>query len=233
MSLRFRIAFSGACAVLAVLLCLGYADGVRAEAEQMRSDAIARFGGEVTQVVVASGALEPGEVVGERDVALRDWVSQLVPEGALTRLEDVVGREVTVPVGRNAPVSELAFREEGASLDIPEGSVAVSIPVTDKLGVSRNVRQGARVAAYRIGADGTQLICPDAQVLSAPAQSAPLASGVQLTFAVPAQSAADVLAASASGDLRMVLPADGVDLVGTSEEPTAPAPLPPAENVKE
>ncbi len=234
MSLRFRVVFATACALLIALLCVGYADSVKAEAEQVRSEAIARFGGEVARVVVTNVALEPGEVVSEKDVALREWVSQLVPEGALTSVDDVVGREVTVPVSKNAPVCELAFRDDGALLDVPAGHVALSIPVTDRLGVSRTVSQGARAIAYRIDNAQTTQISGDVQVLSSPSGATGVVSGVQLTIAVPSNDVSGVLAASAAGSLRLVLPAEDVDASKTGESQTAaPAPLDAAEKSEE
>ena len=98
MSRRFRLVLAGAFALLGVVSCLAYADSVRAEAQRVRSDALARFGGEVAHLVVAEHALEAGDVVSESTVSVREWVADLAPEGALTSPDDVLGREVSVPV---------------------------------------------------------------------------------------------------------------------------------------
>ena len=106
MTLRFRLIFATACAVLAIMLGAAYSDKVKADVERQRSDAIARYGGEVVGVVVTKDGLRPGDVVEASDVGMRDWVAELVPEGALTGLNDVVGREVTCPVARNSIMTQ-------------------------------------------------------------------------------------------------------------------------------
>jgi pilus assembly protein CpaB len=210
-SLRFRLVFAGSCAVLVLLAFVAYGNSVRAEAEKVRSEAIARYGGEVVSLVVTNSALEPGDVVGEKDVSVRDWVSDLAPQGAITSLDDVIGREVTVPVGKNAPVTKLAFRDSAHLADVPSGHVAVSVPVTDKLGVSRGVPQGSRLLAYKVSDEGSTLVCDDIVVLSAPAKASSIGSSAQLTLAVASKQVAAVLDASGKGDLRLVMPADDVD----------------------
>ena len=52
MSRRFRFVLSGACALLAVLCCIVYGNQIKAEAEQSRAEVIARYGGDVVNLVV-------------------------------------------------------------------------------------------------------------------------------------------------------------------------------------
>ncbi|MBP3884684.1 MAG: hypothetical protein J6D54_07090 [Olsenella sp.] len=209
MSLRFRVVFATACAALVALLFVVYADHVRAEADQVRKDAIARYGGEVVSLVVAEKGLEPGDVVSSTDVRMRDWVADLAPEGAITSLDSVVGKEVTVPVAPNSPVSELAFRSDSEAIDVPSGRVAVSVPITDKLGLSRGVRQGVTVAAYEVLDSGSSLIAEGITVLTSPqTRSSGIGTQGQVTLAVSPDSVTRVLSANAAGSLRLVMPAD-------------------------
>ena len=233
MSTRFRIVLSLAFAALGVLSCLAYAETVRQEAERVRSDAIERFGGEVAQLVVATQQLEAGEVITERNVRKRDWVSDLAPSGAIVSLDDAIGREVRVPVAEGAPLTELNFRDESALSEVPSGHVAVSVPVTDKLGISRGVTRGARVSAYAVSGDGPRLIASDIEVLSELASTTGIVASQQITIAVLPQDVSEVLGASAVGDLRLVIPADDVEVADeTTEEPAeseAPAEMSPEE----
>lgn len=229
MSTRFRIVLSAAFAVLGVLSCLAYAETVRQEAERVRSDAIERFGGEVAQLVVATKTLEAGEVVTERNVQVRDWASDLAPAGALVSLDDVIGREVRVPVAEGAPLTELTFRDESALSEVPSGHVAVSVPVTDKLGISRGVTRGAKVSAYAVSGDGPRLIATDVEVLSELASSTGIVASQQITIAVLPSDVSEVLGASASGDLRLVIPADDVEIAEEGAESEAPAEMTPEE----
>ncbi len=224
MSTRFRIVLSAAFALLGVVSCLAYANAVRNEAERVRSDAIARFGGEVARLVVAEQALEVGDVITERNVRVRDWVTDLAPAGALVSLEDALGREVRVPVAEGAPLTELNFRDEATLAEVPAGHVAVSVPVTDKLGISRGVTRGAHVSAYAVSQESTRLIANDIEVLSEVGSSSGIVASQQVTIAVLPDDVAEVLGASATGDLRLVMPANDVQ----SSEPEAP-PGPPEE----
>lgn len=228
MSTRFRIVLSAAFALLGVVSCLAYAETVRQEAERVRSDAIERFGGEVAQLVVATQTLEAGEVITERNVRVRDWVSDLAPAGALVSLDDAIGREVRVPVAEGAPLTELNFRDESALSEVPSGHVAVSVPVTDKLGISRGVTRGAHVSAYAVSGDGPRLIASDIEVLSELASSTGIVASQQITIAVLPDDVSEVLGASTSGDLRLVMPADDVE-VTTEVSDEAAGSEPPTE----
>ena len=213
MSLRFRVALSVACAVLAGMLFAAYAGQVRAEAERERSEAIARYGGEVVGIVVATRGIEAGETISAADVAERDWVADLVPEGAATSLDDVVGRGVTVPVAKGAPVCALNFREGERALEVPEGMVAVGVPLSDRIGVPPDVAPGSRLIAYATDDDGTALVSSDVTVTGVP-DATSSGMGASLTLAVPPDSVPAVLSASAEGTLRLVVPADDVEDAG-------------------
>ena len=221
MSTRFRIVLSAAFALLGVVSCLAYAETVRQEAERVRSDAIERFGGEVAQLVVATQTLEAGEVITERNVRVRDWVSDLAPVGVLVSLDDAIGREVRVPIAEGAPLTELNFRDESALSEVPSGHVAVSVPVTDKLGISRGVTRGAHVSAYAVSGEGPRLIASDIEVLSELASSTGIVASQQITIAVLPDDVSEVLGASASGDLRLVIPADDVEVTSEAGDEAA------------
>lgn len=210
MSRRKRIAISLVCALLVMLVCGLYASHVQDEANRERSQVLRRYGGEVVALAVARRALEAGEVVGSADVDACDWISSLAPEGALTSVDDVVGREVSVPIAANMPFSELNFRDTSYLSDIPAGHVAVSVPVTDKLGMGAGVAQGSHAVAYGVAENDVKLVAGDLIVLSSPGSGGSGFSRGALVVAVPAQSVPAVLMASANGELRLVIPADDV-----------------------
>lgn len=229
MSTRFRVVLSAACALLGVMSCLAYASSVRDEAQRVRSDVLERFGGELTQLVVADQTIEAGEVITERNVRVRDWVSDLAPVDAVMSLDEVLGKEVRVPVAKGVPITSLAFREESEVSEVPSGRVAVSVPVTDKLGLSRGVTRGAKVSAYAVSSDGPYLLAADIEVLSELAASTGMAATQQITIAVLPENVADVLGASASGELRLVIPANDVETPEPAQEAEAPAEVVPEE----
>lgn len=232
MSTRFRVLFSSACAVLSVLVCLNYASYVQGKADRERAETLARYGGEVVTLVVSATALEPGDVANGMNVTTREWLADLAPEGALTDLNDVIGREVGNAAPRGVPLTEVTFRDSSTMGEIPEGRVAVTVPVTDKLGVAHDVTQGATLTAYEITSEGARLISGSMTVLAAPASTA-LGSSGQLTVAVLPEDVPEILSASASSDLRLVMPGSGVLDEEDGEDPAAPVEVKEEEGERE
>lgn len=229
MSVRFRVVLSGACALLAALLCLACAQNARDEAERVRSEALERYGGETVSLVVANDGLEAGDVVGASNVSARDWLSDLAPEEAVTSLDDVVGMTVTVPVAAGAPLTALNFREEAPMAEIPAGQVAVSVPISDKLGLSGGVGAGTRVIGYRVDDGASALISSDMTVLSTPVADGQVMRSGTVSVAVPPEEVSAVLSASAAGELRLVQPAGDVGEVG-EDDVAAPEEVPATES---
>ncbi len=206
---RLRLAVSMLCALVVGAVCLAYTAHVRDEAERTRTEAMRRYGGEVISLVVATRTIEAGEVLTMTDIESRDWLSSLAPVGAQTSVDDVVGREVSVPVCSGAPLTELNFRDPDEMAEVPAGHVAVSVPVTEKLGVATGIAVGTHVVVYRATEDVVKLIGGDATVLAVPSGASSMGRG-SLTIAVTAKDVPEVLAASATGDLRLVVPAADV-----------------------
>lgn len=215
MSLRFRVFFAGACATLAVLLCVLCARYAREDAERVRNEALERYGGETVSLVVAQEGLEAGDVVSSSNVTVRDWLSDLAPQDAVTSVDEVIGMSVTVPVAGGSPLTALNFREDTPMAEVPSGCVAVSVPVTERLGLAGNAAAGARVVAYRAREDSSELIADDITVLAAPASDRQSVRTGTLTLAVRPDDVSAVLSASDAGDLRVVIPADDVGDMGS------------------
>jgi pilus assembly protein CpaB len=101
-----------------------------------------------TKLILAARDLEPGALIRDVDLRLGDW-SGSVPEGALQKKEDIVGRGVISPIFNNEPVveSRLAPKGGGAGLAalIPKGMRAVAIRVNEIAGVAGFVVPGMRV----------------------------------------------------------------------------------------
>ena len=225
MGTRLRLVLALLCARAAGGAFVAYADGVRTEADRVRSEALARYGGEVVELAVATRTLEVGTDVGAGDVEMREWLADLAPEGAITSLDDVLGAEVTVPAAKGSAVTGLNFRGAASSADVPAGRVAVTIPVTDKLGIPREVAAGARVVGYRVGEGGSSLVAAEMVVISASVGQG--MTGTQsVTVAALPDDVTALLAASSSGELRLVMPAEDVDAIpdGTAEQ--APSSVP-------
>lgn len=211
---RVKFVLSAACGTLATLLALGHADAVRAQAESERSEMLERYGGEVTSLVVAREGLSQGDVVSESDVEVREWLAALAPEGAMTGLDDVVGKRLTSAVASGSPLSEVDFAGGAGALQVPEGRVAVTVRLSEKTGVAADIAAGTRLLAYGVEDGVPQLISSDALVLGREGEhgeTGAASSSRELTVAVAPEAVMQVLAASASGGLRLVVPAEDIE----------------------
>ena len=101
-----------------------------------------------TKIVLAAKNLDVGIVLKEEDVQLADWPG-LVPQGASTRVQDLVGRGVTTAMFAKEPVIDGRLAPKGAggglAAMIPPGMRAVAVRVNEVIGASGFVVTGMRV----------------------------------------------------------------------------------------
>jgi len=101
-----------------------------------------------TQVVLAAHNLEVGTVLKEEDVKLTAWPGT-VPQGAVIKAADVVGRGVISPMYAQEPLVESRLAPKGAggglASMIPPGMRAVAVRVNEVVGVAGFVVPGMRV----------------------------------------------------------------------------------------
>ena len=220
MSLKFRVVFSIACAVLVGVLFLSYAQSIKAQAQATRSEILSKYGGEIVHVAVATNTIEAGKTIDSSDVQMRDWVAELVPQGAITDVDSIIGKTITVPICAGAPLSEFNFREAGSGIEVPKGMVALSIPLTDKIGLSAATLPGTSVAAYAIHDSDTSLISANVLILAVGSKQQSQSSS--LTLAVPVADVEKILSISATGQQRLVVPANDVSALPGKKNQPAP-----------
>ena len=140
MKQRLIIVFIFALAVSAVASVLLY----RVIASQMTAKAAKP----PDQVLVAAHNLAIGDLIKDGDVKVADW-GGAIPQGALLKAEDAVGRGVVEPVYEGEPIleSRVAAKGAGAGLAaiIPPGMRAVAVRVNDIAGVAGFVTPGMHV----------------------------------------------------------------------------------------
>src|SRR6185312_112589 len=99
-------------------------------------------------ILVASKNLGLGSVIGDTDLRVAAWPG-LVPEGAIVKLADAIGRGIAAPIYANEPITEsrLGARGSGGGLaaTIPQGMRAVAIRVNEIVGVAGFVVAGTHV----------------------------------------------------------------------------------------
>jgi pilus assembly protein CpaB len=100
-------------------------------------------------VVVAAADLQLGTELKKEDLQVVGFPAGKAPEGTFSKVTDVIGRGLIVPVVKNEPLlaGKLASKEAGSGLPpvIPEGMRAVSVRVNEVVGVAGYVLPGNRV----------------------------------------------------------------------------------------
>ncbi|HOL73378.1 MAG TPA: Flp pilus assembly protein CpaB [Bryobacteraceae bacterium] len=101
-----------------------------------------------TEITVAARDLPVGTLIRETDLSTAQW-SGSVPQLAVTKKEDLVGRGVVSPIYQGEPILETRLAPKGAgaglAATIPPGMRAVAIRVNEIIGVAGFVVPGMRV----------------------------------------------------------------------------------------
>lgn len=217
MNKRFRLIMACACAFLALLSALAYGNAVKAEAQAEKTEAMARYGGEVTKVVVATATLEPGDSVNASKAEEKEWLAELVPEGAFGSLQELEGKTIGTPVAKGSPLCSVNIRGNDDGMEVPSGKVAIAVPLNERLGITSSVEIGSNLAAYKVSEGRTYLISSNVVVISVPTTTSSTNKGA-ITIAVPLPEVADIMSAASDSTLRLVRPADDLSSEDTASE---------------
>lgn len=217
-----RLAISVASGILAFALASWYGASIRAEAARERQELLAAYGGDVVSVCVATRDVDAGELIDEGDIELTEWVAGLLPADSATSIDEVVGKRATSNIPARAVLCPAYFQERGGTLEVPEGMVAVSVPVDSAHAVGGTLACGDTVDVYLAGTGIADRVCR-AQVI---ATSADETGGTSadlswVTVAVAPDCVSELLAATAKGSVSLVVP--GSDVEGLDEEASSDA----------
>ena len=210
------IAFGVICATCVAL----YLASVNGEAERVRAEALERYGGDQVEVCVAARDIAPGETIDASAVEMRLWVSDLLPEGAATSIDEVVGSQPTSSILAGEVVSTRRFGERSALVDVPAGLTAVSVPARDVQAVGGAVAPGSLVDVYATGGASTALIGDGVLVLATSASAASDEAGGEVTWitvAIEPEAVQEFVAAAQTMELYFALPGESGQ-VGAGEE---------------
>jgi pilus assembly protein CpaB len=131
-----------------------------------------------SKLILAARVLEPGTLIKDADLRVGEWTGA-VPQGALQRKEDIIGRGVISPIFSDEPLvdTRLAPKGGGAGLAalIPMGMRAVAVRVNEIADVAGFAVPGMHVDVLISGSPPgaaalggvTKTILQDVQVLSA------------------------------------------------------------------
>ena len=210
MTKKIRILISVLSALLASFCFFAYVQSVRAEAEKSRAEAIQKYGGELTSILVATKQIEPGETLSSSNTQVKSWISDLIPEGAITNPESVMGRTVSSVIGVGMPVVSLHLRSVASQITILENLIGLTISHGEKYGLAERLSAGTKLAAYEVTDSLITCIASDISVLSDDTEGT-LYTSSSVTLGLTPEQVPAVLSAYARGTLRFTLPGSKIN----------------------
>lgn len=228
-----------------VLAFVGYRVSRQYAEGSERAQAQARKAEEEPKIlaVVAVKPLGAYKKIGKDDVVLAEIT--VAPRDYYTSLEDVVGKEPLVDVDQGAPVTKRYFAEGNVlAKSVPAGFKAVSVEVSDVIGVGGFVRPGdiVDVLLYLRGSgdvENTQarILLKDTRVLAYQELLVDRPQGLKdeektdrarkqrtAVLAVPESDTTRLMLGASMGELRLAL--HGMQTPAGSGASAAPAPTP-------
>lgn len=203
------------CAVLAVVAVFGYTATVSSEAATKRQAAIERYGGEQTQVVVASEDIGAGVELGAANTKTATWLVDLLPQADVAQeSSQVEGLVAETDIKEGEPIVMGRIGDGSARISVPKGLEAVSVASDDVLAVGGSVQAGSFVNVYvetekgRIVSLGKRILVLET---SAVVEEEDAKAITWVTLAVTPESVADLLSASCKGTIHLVLPGGQAD----------------------
>lgn len=209
MKRRTTTAAGIACGAVCAVCVLVFTQGVRAEADAARSEALARYGGEQIEVCVATRDIAAGEAVDASCMETRLWVADLLPAEAVRSTEEVSGKTASSAILAGEVLSMRRFQGVEGRVEVPKGLAAVSVPAKDVQAVGGAVRAGEKVDMYATGGTSTDLLASDVLVLATSASTDDAASDAQVswvTVAVEPDRVQEVVSAAQRTELYFALP---------------------------
>lgn len=218
---RAHLAIGAVCGVMCVAGILSYAADLRADIEQERSEALARYGGEQVEIVVATDDIAVGDMLDSTNSEKRLWLSELVPDGAVSDLADVSALPATSPIYAGEVVVEQRFDEhESVALQVPDGKCAVSVPAKSVSAVGGSLAPGSRVDVYSASGTSTDLLASRVLVLSTSStsqeESERKSDVTWVVLAVDPEMVEELIAASQKSELYFSLPSEDAQNAASS-----------------
>ena len=213
------------CGAVCALCVFAFMGTVQGEANAARAEALARYGGEQIDVCVATRDIAAGERVDASAVETKLWVADLLPEGALSDSNEIIGRTAASSILKGEVLSSKRFEQSHDILDVPAGKVALSVPAKTVQAVGGAVRPGMHVDIYATGDTAATAMAEDVLVLATSSSEGGsiMSDAAWITVALDPEQVQEMVTASSRYDLYFVLPADENE---TAAE--APAEVPPA-----
>lgn len=212
-SLAIGIACGIGCAICVGAYILQVEQNSAAAQEQM----LAEYGGNQIDVCVAKRDIVAGETISDGDIETRTWIATLLPSNAVTEKSNAVGKRVGSTILQGEPLSENRFGFESDDIDIPEGTVAISVPARDVQAVGGAIRPGMVCDVYATGASSTAKLAQSVQILATSMAQDDSASSAWVTLAIEPSKVQEMVSAAQNLEIYLTLPSSESSEVETHD----------------
>lgn len=199
------------CGVLCAACVFAYTCNVKGQVEEARAEALARYGGDQLEVVVAARDIPAGAVISNADVSERMWIADLLPADSVRTVEEAVGQTTSSAILAGEVVSKQRFGGVAVDVQVPSGMTAVSVPAKEVQSVGGAISAGSHVDLYAIGDKSADLLGENLLVLATSASSSSSDSSSWITVAVAPETAQEVVVAAQKLQLYFTLPGGSVE----------------------
>lgn len=197
--------------IVCALAVFAYTQSVTAQADQARADALARYGGEQVEVVVAKRTIQPGETIGSADIEKKQWLTDLLPDNPIEDEKDAIGKQVASAVVSGEVLTAQRFEQESTKIEVPRGLVAVSLPTEEVKAVGGAIAAGSSIDVYLTGSNGTERLGEDVLVLATSTGDSE-GSGSKavswVTVAVKPEAVEEYVSSAETGNLYFTIPGE-------------------------
>ncbi len=213
---RWSIVLALGCGLACAIAVGQFLGHIENQTNEARAEAMERYGGEQTQVIVATADIAPGEEITASNTAAKMWLVEMLPDQAVSERNQIAGLKATTEIKSGEVLNLSRFKEEEEKkTSIPQGLCGVGVEVQDSQTASAALEQGSYVDVYAVSQDSVKRICIKAPVISSENSSG---HAYWVTLAVKPSQVQEVLAASKNASLYLVLPGASVPTDQSNEE---------------
>ena len=197
------------CGLVCAICLVAYMMQVQGQATAASKEMLEKYGGDQVEVCVATRDISGGETVKDSDLETRMWVANMLPDNAITKRSEVVGKQLGSSVIKGEVFSSNRFISLASSLDVPDDKVAVSVPIDDTAAVGGSINTNQRVDVYATGSTSTTRIGKSVQILeTSNSDKSNSAETKWVTLAVDKDKVQEVVSAAQNLQLYIVLPSE-------------------------
>ncbi|GBC83094.1 hypothetical protein HRbin10_02234 [bacterium HR10] len=186
----------------------------------LKGSASARAGQKTKKVVVAAVKLGLGTPIKAEQVSLAEWPESLLPRGAFSEVEKLIGRVTIAEIFPGEPILEARLAPEGSAAGlpaiIPPGMRAMTVKVDEVIGVAGFVAPGTYVDVVATVVEGagqnavSRVILQNVKVLASGQRMETQKDGQAIevktvTLQVTPEEAEILALASNAGKLQLVM----------------------------